>query len=272
MPDDELFLAPDGEPSCAVLVLSGSSGRVETDRVRLLAAHGAAALSTRWFGGAGQAPGICEIALESFAPALDRLAAQHERLAVVGLSKGAEAALLLAARDPRIRAVAAFSPTSVVWANVGPGSDGRTHPYRSSWTADGEPLPFVPYDEDWTAASDPPSFRDLYLDSLERFPEAAAAAAIPVQRIAGELLITAGDDDQVWPSDHFAAEIEVRRAAHGLPTRRLTGLGAGHRVRLPGEPEPAGGAAMARGGTDDADAAFGQAIWRELRELLPLRD
>lgn len=148
-PDGRLVLPENEDPRCAVLVLSGSSGRVEVDRVRLLAARGAAALSMRWFGDVHQPPGICEVPLETFSPALDRLSSLSEHLAVMGVSKGAEAALPLASRDARIRAVAALSPSSVVWANVGPGIDDAQRPLRSSWTEGGEPLPFVPYDDTW---------------------------------------------------------------------------------------------------------------------------
>jgi uncharacterized protein len=118
-----LVVPENDDPRCAVLVLSGSSGRVEVDSARLLAARGAAALSTRWFG--------------------------DEHVAVMVVSKDAEASLLLASRDTRIRAVAALSPSSVVWANVGPGIDGAQRPPRSSWTEGGEPLRFVPYYDPW---------------------------------------------------------------------------------------------------------------------------
>jgi dienelactone hydrolase len=269
--ETEAFARPDGDPVCAVLVLSGSSGRIESERVSLLAAHGAAALSPRWFGGPGQPPGICEVALETFAPALERLAACHDRLAVLGVSKGAEAALLLAACDPRIRAVAALSPTSVAWANVGPGRDGRTAPYRSSWTAGGRPLAFVPYDDAWAPSGDPPSYRGLYIQSLQTFADRVEAAAIPVERITGEVLLSAGGDDRVWPSDSFAAEIAARRRAHGLATETVLVPGAGHRVTLPGEAAAGGGAAIARGGSPDADATLGAEVWNRLCALLRLR-
>lgn len=127
-PEGLLVVPETGAAGCAVLVLSGSSGQVEVDRVRLLADRGAAALSIRWFGDAGQPPGICEVPLETFVPVLDRLASLTDHLAVLGVSKGAEAALLLACRDARIRAVGALSPSSVVWANVGPGADGAHKP------------------------------------------------------------------------------------------------------------------------------------------------
>lgn len=171
-PAGVLILPATGAPRCGVLVLSGCSGRIEVDRARLLAAHGAAAICLRWFGGAGQSPGICEVALETFRPALDRLAGLSDRLAVLGACKGAEAALLLAVGDPRIAAIGAFSPTSVVWANVGSGVDGSAYPYRSSWTDAGVPVPFVPYDEAWQPSPGLPAYRGLYEQSLRTSPTA----------------------------------------------------------------------------------------------------
>lgn len=96
-------------------------------------------------------------------------------------------------------------------------------------------------------------------------------AMIPVDRITGQVLLAAGDDDQVWPSPLFTERIRARRTEHGLATTTLIGAGAGHRIRLPGEPEAAGGAAMARGGSASADAAFGRSVWAELVDLLRLR-
>jgi len=272
----EGFLAvPDNRiPRTGVLVLSGSSARVEVDRVRLLAAHGAAALSIRWFGDFGQPPGICEVPLDTFTPALDRLASLSEQLAVMGISKGAEAALLLAARDPRIRSVAAFSPSAVVWANVGPGLDGAVRPCRSSWTADGQPLPFVAYDDTWHPTdATAPSYRGLYERSLVTFDDQVAAATIPVENIEGDVLVTGGGDDQVWPSDTFAARIAQRRATHGRETTLAIDPAGGHRVTLPGEPtNPESGRTMARGGSQDRDSAIGRRVWPLLLDLLQLTD
>ncbi len=152
LPEEALLVRPASAARVGILTLLGSSGRMDVERARFFAQHGAHAMALRWFGGAGQAPGICEIPLEVFVRALDRLSREPvDRLAVVGLSKGAEAALLLACVDARLDLTVAISPPSVVWANVGPGIDGRVTPYRSSWTWRGEPLPFVPYDEDWAA-------------------------------------------------------------------------------------------------------------------------
>jgi hypothetical protein len=232
-------------------------------------------MSIRLFGDSDQPPGICEVPLETFAPALDRLAGLADHLAVVGTSKGAEAALVLAARDNRIRSVAAFSPTSVVWANVGPGHDGAVRPCRSGWSAAGQPLPFVPYDDTWQSANEgtAPSYRGLYEQSLNTFANQVTAATIPVETIEGRVLVTGGGDDQVWPSDYFAAEIAQRRAAHGRDTTLITSPTAGHRVNLPGESTPGrSGLRMARGGSPDADTTMGQQIWPVLLDLLNLTE
>jgi hypothetical protein len=272
-PEGLLVVPQTGVAGCAVLVLSGSSGRVEVDRVRLLADRGAAALSIRWFGDAGQPPGICEVPLETFVPALDRLTSLSDHLAVLGVSKGAEAALLLACRDARIRAVGALSPSSVVWAHVGPGADGAHQPYRSSWTEGGVSVPFVPYDDTWVLSSvgGQPVYRGLYEQSLRAFPTRVREATIPVERIAGRVVLTTGGNDLVWPSVWFASQVRARRAAHGLSTEVITSTLAGHRVPLPGEPaSSAGGRWMARGGTAEADAALGLRVWPALLALLNL--
>jgi len=267
-----VLVEPVGGSRAGVLVLGGSSGRVEVERCRVLARAGMTALSIRWFGGAGQAPGICEIPLETFVAAIDLLQARAGgRIGALGLSKGAEAALLLAVHDPRVEAVVALSPTSVVWGNVGPGVDGVTYPYRSSWTWKGAPVPFVPYDESWTRAEapgEPVSFRSQYERSRQRFAEAARAAVIPIEQSDAQVVLVAGGDDRMWPSLAFAQELAARRVSVGRPARLVTSPDAGHRPRLPGE-GPAGHSDRFRyGGTAEADAALGAAAWAPIIDTL----
>ncbi|WP_214411375.1 acyl-CoA thioester hydrolase/BAAT C-terminal domain-containing protein [Sphaerisporangium fuscum] len=273
-PYEGVMISPRGDGEVGVLVLAGSSGRIDVERARLLARHGAVALSIRWFGGPGQPPGICEVSLETFVTAVDLLVdAGVRRVGVVGLSKGAEAALLTAGVDPRVDAVVALSPTSMVWANVGPGLDGRTHPYRSSWTWRGEPVPFVPYDDTWSPAEPegpPTACRALYESSRARFPRAAEAAAIPIERADCELLLVAGADDQMWPSLPYAEELAARRLAVGRPARIVSSRDAGHRPRLPGESPSPESAKYLYGGSANADAALGTVAWPHILQTLQL--
>jgi dienelactone hydrolase len=229
----------------------------------VLADAGVAALAIRWFGLPGQQPGPYEVPLELFSSALDRLAQHTDRLGVLGTSFGAEAALLTAAWDRRVRACVAIAPSSVVWAGVD-GSGRMT----SHWTHGGVPLSYVPLVEDWHPDSDPPAFRGLYEQSLVAAGEGVDTAAIPVERISGEVVLVAGGDDHVWPSVAFAERIAARRSSHHLPTTVVTHAPAGHRTVLPGEDPVSGGQRMARGGTPEADAELGARAWPAIRAAL----
>jgi hypothetical protein len=110
----------------------------------------------------------------------------------------------------------------------------------------------------------------LYEQSLTTYADHVPAAQIPVESIRGEVILSAGGDDQVWPSDRFARDIVTRRRAHGLSTIHVTLAAAGHRLQLPGEDLPSGGMAMARGGSAAADQELGQALWRHLAAALHL--
>ncbi|WP_441251091.1 acyl-CoA thioester hydrolase/BAAT C-terminal domain-containing protein [Kitasatospora sp. McL0602] len=263
----EGFLAEPATDStgAGVLVLSGSSGRIERERCRLLARAGVTAVSVRWFGGSGQPPGICEVPLETFVAATGLLRERGvERVSILGVSKGAEAALLVSALPACADAVIAVAPTSVVWANVGPGHDGRQQPYRSSWTWQGQPLPFVPYDDSWTQAEPegaPVAVLGWYERSLATYADRLAAATIPVERAAADLVLIAGGADRMWPSLRFARELADRRTAVGRSTAVITQADAGHRIVFPGELAPSPSTTFDHGGTPEADAELGAAAW-----------
>nr|BFD81428.1 acyl-CoA thioester hydrolase/BAAT C-terminal domain-containing protein [Streptomyces sp. Xyl84] len=264
-PWEGVLVEPEGGSDRAVLVLGGSGGEIAGERCRLLAAEGLAALSVRWFGGPGQPPGICEVGLETFTAAVDLLTGRGaRRVSVLGESKGAEAALLLAVHDPRVAAVVALSPTSVVWANLGPGTDGRAYPFRSSWRHGGTPLAFTPYDTAYLpqpGGPGPAAFRALYEHSARTFAARAAAAAIPVERTAARVVLVAGGADAMWPSLTYAGELQRRLRAHGREATVVGAPRAGHHPLLPGEPALAGEPLYALGGDPASDAALGAAAW-----------
>jgi uncharacterized protein len=271
-PWEGVLVAPAGGADIGVLVLAGSSGRVDRERARLLAQQGMVALAIRWFGGPGRPPGICEIPLETFTTAVDRLrAGGAERIGILGASKGAEAALLTAVHDPRVDVVVAVSPTSRVWCNVGPGHDGAHHPYRSSWTWRERALPFVPMDDSWTSArpgGGPVAIRPWYELSERTHADLLPAAAIPVDRARADLLLVAGGDDAMWPSLPFAEHLVERRRSVGAPVRLITRQDAGHRPRLPGESPAPASPRFLYGGTPETDALLGAAAWPHLLDAL----
>ena len=210
--------------------------------------------------------------LETFIEAVDELARKGcKRFAFVGTSRGAEAALLTAVYEPRLDVAIAFSPTSVVWGNAGPGRDGEVWPQRSSWTYQGIPLPFIASDPYWKKAyrDDLVSYRSLHEQSLRRFASEVSAATIPVESAKAEIVLVAGGDDAVWPSEVFAKSIIKRLAASEKRGRLVFNQEAGHRALLPGE-TTARSSLHAHGGNDQADAALGQAAWDTVVEVLQL--
>lgn len=223
----KLYLPAGEGPHPGVLVLGGSGGGIgwQEGTAAVLAEHGFAALALAYFGMEGLPAGLELIPLEYFEKALAALAADLAvdagRLGVVGVSKGGEAALLLASRLPQLRAVVAFVPSSHVFQSIADG-----WPRTSSWSHGGEPLPFVPY-----ARVEFSNLAELYAASLEQ-KEAAAAAAIPVEEIQGPVLLLSGEADTLWPSAAMSAAVVERLERHGFAHEvvHVAYPGAGHGI------------------------------------------
>lgn len=259
---------PERSNGAGALVVAGSSGRLETGRADMLASRGVTALCLRWFGGEGQPMVPCEIPLETFTEAIDMLAGACERIVLIGLSYGAEAALLTACLDDRVDAVIALAPTDVVWEGQHQRDDD---PRRSKWTWRGQPVPFVPLDRSWKPPSSMPAFAEFYEHSRKLAGSGVVeAAAIPVEQFRGELLLVAGDDDKVWPSSQSAMNIAARRARWGLDAFVIIDPKAGHPIVLPGETPPNISRPYQVGGDEDAPQRLGALAWPAIRRVLRL--
>jgi hypothetical protein len=256
-----------------VVVLTGSSGRVDLARATRFADGGAVAIALQWWGGVGQARGINEAPIEVFIRAVDRLVAEGcERIAILGTSYGAVGALLTAVHDQRVDVVIAISPSSVVWQNEGPGLDGSAWPPRSSFSWRGEPLPFVVWDPRAfpPAGTIRPSYRALFEKSLQTFAEDVSASTIPVERARADILLVAGAADALWPSDTFARMIVTRLQARGRRALIIEHPEAGHSPVFPDELRPSAPVERAWGGSPAADRALGATAWREIANRLSL--
>lgn len=250
-----------------VLVLTGSSGRIDTGRVDMLATRGITAMGLRWFGGEALPAVPLEVPLEYFSDAIDLLSRECDRLVVMGLSYGAEAALLTATIDHRLAVVVALQPTDVAWEGQARDDDD---PHLSKWTLHGRPVPFVPMDRTWRL---PPAGKPAFVDFYEHsraiaHPDVVAAAEIPVEQIRGQVLLVAGGDDKVWASLSQAKRIAARREAAALPTAVVSDERAGHQVVLPGEAVPDLDRPYQVGGNNGAPQRLGEAAWPHIAHLL----
>lgn len=212
----ELYVPPEEGKHAAVIVVTGSGGGMPpaAGQAGGLAARGYVVLTLAYFNVRGLPASLSYIPIEYFATALDWLAAQPavdpERIGILGISRGAELALLLGSMMPRIHAVVAYMPSSVVISGC---CSGRGEP---AWTIGGRPVAYVP----------PRMQGDL---------AARARAAIRVEKINGGVLLISGTDDEVWPSDRMSDEImdRLRRSQFAHPFVHLSYEHAGHGIGRP---------------------------------------
>jgi dienelactone hydrolase len=285
-----LFIPPGRGPHPVVIVLSGSGGGFDLDKAAVLSCHGFATLALAYFGIAPLPTWLHRIPLEYFETALTWLHAQPEidpqRTGILGVSRGAELALLLGSTFPQqIRTIVAYAPSSVAWAAS--GRDKATGELIPCWTWRGRPVPFAPLPLRgfmWRSAfpvvalKRPVVFRNLFRAGL-RNREAVERAAISVENIRGPLLLISGGDDHLWPAAEMSEAIVARLKRHGnahTGTEHLHFPHAGHMLRYPHLPvtardsrnEHLRGARFSFGGTPDADAEAQTQAWRRAISFL----
>lgn len=232
----------------AVLLIGGSGGGIGwQDYIgERLAQRGFVAMAVAYFAMDSLPRELDRIPLEAFDRAIDWLRTQPDvdaqRLGIGGVSKGGEAALLVASAHPEVRAVAVFVPSGIVFQSV-------TRDFRatSSWTRGGVEVPYVAYG---TAPTGSPLVAFYRAGLREASSSTLAAATIPVERIGGPLLMLSGADDTLWGSGDLANAIAARLIDKRFPhaVENIVYPNAGHlisSIRTDG--------VTSRGGTDEGN-------------------
>ena len=194
----------------------------------------------------------------------------------MGISKGAELALVLAAHmGDAIGPVVAVAPSHVVWFGLKPhepDTDRRSE--RSSWSLGGQPLPFLPCPLEVQPVFTDRGLRTDGFFDLSRYESGDVdAARIAVERSAGPILLLSGDDDHQWPAEFMAGEVVRRMGAHGRvdDVTNVVYPGAGHVFLMQGPPPPSGpgtGPPIDFGGTTAADILAGKESWQRIPSFL----
>ena len=171
---------PGSEPRPAILEFGGSEGGLHCGP-GILASRGYPVLDLAYFGEPGLPKKLDRVPLEYFERALRWLGQQPgvdpSRLVVWGISRGGEAAFLLATTYPQlVHAVVEYVGSSVVYNSP---DDPRT----PAWTFQGKPIP--------------------------------GGTQIPVERIAGPVFMVGGWDDRLFGSGSKVESIATDLRAHG---------------------------------------------------------
>lgn len=268
-------------PHRAVLVVGGSNGGLAWSQevAALLASHGYSALALAYFAAEGLPPTLDRIPLEYFGTALEWLSTQASvaanNIAVVGVSRGGELALLLGATYPEIRAVVAYVPSGILWPAYPESGYG-------AWTQNGEEIPYArtltheQWDKALTAGDARKDRFDWYFIPL-RDAAYANKASIRVEKINGPVLMISGIDDKLWPSTELTEFAVERFKQQGFChlMEHLAYAGAGHSIAWPNGPttmlkskHPVSGEEMDMGGTAEGTARARQDSWPRMLAFL----
>jgi len=279
-----LFARPAGQgPFPAVIAFAGSSGGLGAAAawVPVLASHGIAALAIAYFGVPGLPATLVRIDVEVVGRAAEWLLRRPDvadrKVAVMGMSRGSELALLAATMLDSIGPVVAFAPSGICWAGLGPhGPVGAP-----AWRFGGDDIPCagmypgglpVPAVTSGSAIGLRPYFEAFLADHAM-----ISAAEIPVEQVKAPILLVSGEADAMWPATEMAHIAEHRAAVRGFGDQ-LTHLryqDAGHLCGgVPGTPvatemrHPLTGQVYSLGGTPAANALARADSWPRVIHLL----
>jgi esterase/lipase len=204
-----------------ILWLGGSGSNLAINSVVAapLASHGFNVLAVAFFGEKGLPAQLSRIPLDYFDKVFAWLAnnphTAGKDIQILGMSKGAELALLLASRYPSITRVAVWAPHAYCF-------QGIAYKYESSWTCQGKDLPYIHWKNSWAIAemlrcmikNEPFGFTTLYRKALS-VAKNKEAARIRVEEAHADLMLFTSTDCGMWNTYDGSIEImETLRKCH----------------------------------------------------------
>lgn len=158
---------------------------------------------------------LVRIPLEQFDDILDYLNENKNDqgpISIIAASKGAEYALNLAGKYPEISNLVLIAPSSYNFAGL------DFNDYGSSWTYEGEELhyidikkvSFLAFFKNIVVSSivkAPISYKETYSSAVETDSN-SASKLIPIDDVKANILLIAGEEDQLWDSLSMANEIK----------------------------------------------------------------
>ncbi len=205
------FIPDDPNDAEPVAVFGGSEGSPNTDVATFLAENGYEVYAMFFFGAENQVNELSAVPLEFFGDFLEYAGLNDEDITLLGASKGAELGLLLTNYYDEINNLILYTPSSYVFMGLSFEGD-----IASSWTYDGEELPYIDLTQSNLGAFartmfdslvlNPVKYRETYESAVE-MNDNVEAAQISTDNFNGQALLFAGGDDAMWQGDVMAEQI-----------------------------------------------------------------
>jgi dienelactone hydrolase len=192
-----------------IIMLGGSDGAIREvdDRAKIISSHGYAVLALGYFGMDNLPKNLERIPVEYFFNAInwtkEKQFIDTNKIVILGVSKGGEAALLVASMRRDIKGAIAFVPSNVRWQGI---PNGPSFIAKSSWTLNGKDLPFLKCSFSFSflgkiiSNSKQIELREIFKPILTADKSIIEPALIKVEKINGPILLMAGKDDKLSPS------------------------------------------------------------------------
>jgi len=268
----------------AILLLGGSEGGNSLGPLAMRYAQlGYVAASVAYFGLPGLPQTLQGIPVEIVGRALAAIEKRDDvdpgRIAIFGVSKGGELALLAASTYPEIHAVIADVPSPFAWEGIaaGPSTDRK-----SSWTLNAKPLPYVPYADAmgraFSVALSAHTPLDLRLGYDDAMSDRAAIerAFFPLEKINGPVFFLSAGDDRIWNSEMQSTLgiAYLKNKHHRFADTSTIYPAAGHLFIIATPERPlidapfSGGLQLLFGGTAKANVAAATDAWPHIFTFL----
>lgn len=201
------WFPPEGkEKFFTVVVLGGSEGglRYGEQWAEILNKKGYGVFALAYFGGTGLKQQLEEIPLEYFTEAVDTLlgfrGVSRDAISLIAVSKGTEAALLLAREKDIFRVIFLASPSCCVWQGI---NRENYNSDKSSWSFTNQPLPYLKYDYSKGVYPLVNLYSGVY--SVKDDDPVLLNTGI----ISSEIILFSGGKDNVWPSSFMASMLKT---------------------------------------------------------------
>lgn len=232
----------------ALLLIGGLDGLEMETEAALLASHGYAVFTLKYFGEEKELPDyVGYIPIEYFKKGIDWLLNKtgRNKIGLVGRSKGAEVALMVASMFPEhFGVVVSNMPSSIALFGI---KSLNSLPFPPAWTYKGKSIPHLQMRATWYEWLDMKvklmtgqrfTFADYYLKEIQNNQESFKQAVIRVEKIQCPIFIISAADDHIWPTSFYCDEITKRLKEHNFKYayEHLDCKNAGHYVCNPNWP------------------------------------